>query len=396
MITTAGRARLRLVFLAILVRVAITPVFAAASDPVANGSCISPQLASLDIGFTLTHETVDTEAEAGCSANLGAGATIDGTKNVVKHYDDPALRQRVESLLNRMATEGAKAARTIVWFRHANEEVMANRPADHLGMLVATNGKLPMEEVTNIVNYVSDAQAAGYSRFFVVVGPQGTSNPKCRKGTEWGGCYNEEFLGRTWSVIEQVATALHSPKLSKIEAIIDLSSENCAEANTNKLVYLNKLNFTRYMITRYRDKFGDHRFIASCGPGTEKVIFPALTSQESLFRELGVRPASVDIHIYETDPEMTRRFLLTADATARRLGVPLDILETYYDNTDILRLVSDLKSKNLLPSLRDLLVFPKKFGSSCHIDVPAPYDMKLLDIRLGRRTQDGQMLPVCR
>ncbi|MCI0557552.1 MAG: hypothetical protein MN733_03580, partial [Nitrososphaera sp.] len=280
------------------------PLSSMVTDSVPKTACISPQLASLDIGFTLTHETVDTEAEDACTAKQGGGASVDGVNNIVKHYDDQALRQRVQSLLTKMAADGARVMRTIVWFRHAEDAEMAVRPKDPLGLLVATDGKLREKEVSNIVNFVSDAQAAGYRRFFVVVGPQGTSNPKCRKGTVWGGCYNEGFLEHSWSVISQVVTALHTPQLSKIEVIVDLSSENCADSRSKIPVYRNMSNYTQYMLTRYRDKFGDQKFIESCGTGSEDVVFPALSSQENLFRELGVRPASVDVHIYETDQEM--------------------------------------------------------------------------------------------
>ncbi|MGH8468115.1 MAG: hypothetical protein ACREVY_03690 [Gammaproteobacteria bacterium] len=365
------------------------------ADSVVGATCVSPQVASLDIGFTLTHETVDTEAEDACTEKQGGGASVDGVNNIVRHYDDPALRGRVQSLLRKMATDGARAMRTIVWFRHAEDAEMAARPKDPLGLLIATDGKLDSNEVSNIVNYVSDARDLGYRRFFVVVGPQGTSNPKCRKGGVWGACYNERFLQQSWSVISQVVTALHTPQLSKIEVIVDLSSENCADSLSKMPVYRNMTNYTRYMLARYRERFDDHQFIASCGTGSEKVIFPTLASQENLFRELGMRPASVDVHIYETDQRIIRQLLITANATARRLGVPLDILETYYDHPNIFRIVSDMKSANQLASLRDILVWPRRVRSACQIDVRAPYAMNRFDTELGRRTPEGRILPTC-
>ena len=284
----------------------------------------------------------------------------------------------------------------MVWFRHAEDAQMAARPKDPLGLLVATDGKLHEKEVSNIVNFVSDAQAAGYRRFFVVVGPQGTSSPKCRKGTVWGGCYDEGFLEHSWSVISQVVTALHTPQLSKIEVIVDLSPENCADSRSKMPVYRNMGSYTHYMVRRYRDEFGDQQFIASCGTGSEDVVFSKLSSQENLFRELGVRPASVDVHIYETDQRVIRQSLIAADATARRLGVPLDILETYYDHPNIFRILSDMKSTNQLPSLRDILVWPRRTRSACQIGVRAPYAMNEFDTELGRRTPEGEILPTCR
>lgn len=233
------------------------PISPTVTDSVAETPCILPQLASLEIGFTLTHETVDTEAEDACTAKQGGGASVEGVNNIVKHYDDPALRRRVQSLLTQMAADGARVMRTMVWFRHAEDAQMAARPKDPLGLLVATDGKLHEKEVSNIVNFVSDAQAAGYRRFFVVLGPQGMSNPKCRKGTVWGGCYDEGFLEQSWSVISQVVTALHTPHPSKIEVIVDLSPENCGADSRSKMpVYRNKSNYTHSVVSqRYSNRF---------------------------------------------------------------------------------------------------------------------------------------------
>jgi hypothetical protein len=163
-----------------------------------------------------------------------------------------------------------------------------------------------------------------------------------------------------------------------------------------RFLYGNVNAFTRYMVSHYRDKFGDHQFIASCGTGSQERVLGELAAQVSLFRDLGVRPASLDIHMYETDPEVLRNILLSADATARRLGVPLDVLETYYDHVSLFKIASDLMSANQLPSLRDLVVWPRKMTSECSMDVRAPYDMKGMDAELGRRNSAGQSLQVCR
>ena len=85
----AGRAGSTRIFMGIIFLVLIMPVFAqeplsmTVTDSVAETPCVLPQLASLEIGFTLTHETVDTEAEDACTAKQGGGASVDGVNNIV-------------------------------------------------------------------------------------------------------------------------------------------------------------------------------------------------------------------------------------------------------------------------------------------------------------------------
>jgi hypothetical protein len=271
---------------------------------------------------------------------------------------------------------------------------MLNRPTDPLGMLVATNGKLPVEQVNNIVAYVTDAKSIGYERFIIVLGPQGTSNPKCKR-LEWGDCYNQKYLNLTWSVTDQVVRAVQLPSLSGIDVVFDISPEACFPPSPKELVDKNLESYSRYMIRNYRDTLGGQKFFSSCGAGNADRAILGLSGQQRMFNELDVRPSSIDIHVYDTDAAKVKKLLINADRVARELQVPLDVHETYYDHPNIFSTVSELLSSEELTSLRAILVFPRKNKSPCQIDVAPPYSMGTVNKHLKRYNDAGSPLEVC-
>ncbi len=104
----------------------------------------------------------------------------------------------------------------------------------------------------------------------------------------------------------------------------------------------------------------------------------------TLYRDQAVKPAALDLHIYERERSEIRRLLAAADAAATKLGVPLDINETYYDHADLFNELSPKVAGEELNSIRALLVFPRRSKSYCQIDVDAPYDMTSIGAAIGQ------------
>lgn len=374
----------------------LSPPLGAAPVAVSKApACVPQTLADLRMGFTLTHESARAAAETECRAPHGSGASVSAANNIVGRYDRPEIRRNVQRMLSAMAAQGANSMRTILWYRHAEDAMMAKRKHDPLGLAVATKGRLPDQTIRNLTDYIGDAKAAGYRRFIVVVGTQGTSNPKCRR-EDWGDCYDDSLIASSWSVAEQVGTAVRNPTLAGIDVILDIAPTSCAAARGEQLVARNLRRFSRYMVEQYHHVFADNRFITSCGAGNADRDIPELKARVDLFKELGVRPAALDVHVYDTDEPDVRRLLLSSDDMAKGLGVPVLIGETYYDHPNVLQVASELVAAGRIRPLTDLLVFPRRAKSACQIGVPAPYDMAAIGTRLGKRDAAGAVRAACR
>jgi hypothetical protein len=270
-----------------------------------------------------------------------------------------------------MNAAGASVLRTIMWFRHAEDEAMARRTRDPLGLQIASDGKLEPWVLNNLAAYARDARLNGYRRMIVVLSAQGTANPKCRRGGEWGACYDDRLIHNTWSVIAQVVSHLKSADLAGMDMTYDISPTSCVPEKS-KLDVDRKLEaYSRYMVMQYQQRFQDSKFITSCGGANDKRAAEGVIARAKMFRELGVKPAAIDLHLYETDRHDAIQLGKTANNEARALGVPLIIAETYFDHPSAFELARSRRKE--LPQLSTMLVFPRLTSSACQFSVAPPY-----------------------
>lgn len=293
-----------------------------------------------------------------------------------------------------MKNDGASAMRGYLWYRHAEDTAFQLRRGDPIGLLVAADGKLPERDVSNFAAIVSDAKKLGYRRFVVLFGVQGSANTKCRKGNEFGGCYKSQLDGLTWGVTKQVVRALQPIASSDFDIVYDIAPESCP-AGSKLLVDKILATEQRTRATQYRDEFGDKHFIMSCGAGRAARGIAGIRAVASLYRELRIRPAAIDVHVYELEPDKVVDILTAANRAAAELGVPFDINETYYDHPNLFTAIARMESVNQLPALRQVLIFPLHARSNCQIDVSAPYDIAAMNKHLGRFSSSGSALPAC-
>ena len=350
------------------------------------------------VGFTLTHWHVDASREGEC-LERGAGtaetrvSTLRATDNIVQSYADPKVRAGVKSDITQMVGQGATAMRTILWYYLAEDqtELRKERNPSRIGMVEAVGGKLPDAIVSNLVQLISDAKSAGIRRYIVSMGGQGAQNPKCRQGgvsEEWGNCYDPSLFKYSWGVTEQVVKALKSSSsLSGIDVLVDVASESCFDPSLQTLVDRNLKDHASRMIEHYRDQFGDHQFITSCGGGRAERTLRGLEGMEQLYASLRTKPAAVDMHVYDKNSQDVLQMLETADALAKKMGIPLEIGETNIDHPNLFTSIASLRSRGELSSLRDVLVFPRRATSNCQIDVQAPYNIGSIRSATGLRPQ---------
>lgn len=343
--------------------------------------CAEPPAGSLSFGFTLTHVRVDVKAESRCAKGGASGATLSNEYNILRHYGDPAVRARVIDMLRQMNAEGATVLRTNLWFQHAEDKAMAARAKDPLGLMTATAGRLERADLDRLVTYIRDARQAGYRRFILIAGIQGTANPRCRGDGEWGSCYDATLTPKTWSVVEQVVSHLRTADLAGMKPVYDIAPSACAPEGSQRLVDRNFDAYTRYMVSKYKQAFGDSQFILSCGGADDRRASKALIAQAKMFRELGVRPAAIDLHVYETVREDVIDLAKTANQEAASLGVPLIFAETFFDHPNVFDLVK--VRQRVLPQLTTLMVWPRHTASLCQVSVAPPYPIRPIVQKLG-------------
>ncbi len=359
----------------------------AASPPGKALDCDARRRPALAVGFTLSHIDVAPAGAMACDGGSRPGPPVESGRNVVMHYDDPAIANETRSALRIMAAQGASVVRDVLWYYHTEDRATAARDrVSPLGLAAATDGKLPDDVLRNLLAYIRDAQQAGYDRFYVALGVQGSALPQCRRGaTGWGECFDARFLAPTWSVTRQVVEAVRLARL-RIKVIFDIAIEQCYAPASGWLADRNKQEFTRYMVKNYATTFHDRNFIVSCGAagGAVARADAALKALVQLYDELGVRPDSVDIHDYADTLPKTREILLDANRAAERLGVPLVIGETWFDNPNVYDAVDDLlRDGQVRP--RDMIIWPGAAHSACRPDITLkpPFDMEAVRRKLG-------------
>jgi hypothetical protein len=267
---------------------------------------------------------------------------------------------------------------------------------DILGMPVATDGHLPEAYINNLQSFAADLVASGYVRYYVNIAPMGTSNPRtsaseCKGGR--GNCFNPDLMALDWSVAQQVISSLRAALGHKIDLVFDLASEQCL-FDPNVELFRNYDSFVRYMLSRYKETFGSGGFVISCGAGNglaPKAV-AGLRSLGERYRELRIKPAAIDVHVYPTNLPAIMSLLRTANEVADQLRVPVDIAETYANNELILSSVSDMVQSRQL-NLRTIMMYPTTAENQCNI--PAPYDISSFDVMLGRRNAAGAKKQVC-
>jgi hypothetical protein len=359
--------------------VAVACALCCGANAFASEKCVA-------VGFTITHLTVSGSKQQACGEKAGGTVNLNPADYVLNEYSGGAGHDQFRGVLARMALQ-AESIRTIVWFRHS-EDPSRRAKNDHLGLRVATAGKLPQRDVAALLAFLRDAHDAHFSRVTVVLGGQGSANPKCRKG-DWGECYDAELLPLSWSVVEQVVSSVKAANIQGMRVVFDIAPTACFDASQSELLRGNLSNAVRYMVTHYSQRFHDRDFIVSCGSRNGKRASAGLRALAELYRDLDVRPASLDIHVYETREAEVRKLLLEADELASGLNVPLEILESFYQHPNLPEVIRSLRSSGHLEALATVQVFPRTPPSLCQENVEAPYPLAEFRQRAGLSSRCG-------
>lgn len=325
-----------------------------------------PALAA-DGGMTLVH------VAAHC--NQGARRTL-GTRagdNIIANFRNADIRAKTQSLLAAMRSAGAEVVRSLIWIVNA-EDPSSAALNDQLGMLRARGGKLPPDTLSNIVKYVTAVRDAGFKRFYLVIAPRAHAGPKC-KVRRWGDCFDPSTLPLTWSEVSQVVNSVKPLDTSNFHVYYDIGLEMCYGSRAVSPSAVQLEQYVRYMLTAWQQSFHNSDSFISCSAATVGRIARVSESVPrlvSLYREIGVTPAVIDIHVYSVNPDDIAAKLSIGDSGAQALNVPLTVLETSYDNHPLFDQIGQVRS----PPIRDVVLWPKQAGGTCAFDSVLPPDLK--------------------
>ena len=155
----------------------------------------------------------------------------------------------------------------------------------------------------------------------------------------------------------------------------DLANESCPGGGSSPEMQADMQQFVKYMVTAYARTYGDdHSFVSCHGPSLKRAK-NGLDSIVALYRSVGSRPHTLDLHMYVADEQTAESVLQEGEAEAQSIGSRLAVMETAYDDQAVFAAVSTLRKRGALPLLETVSLWPKKLGSSCGQSIPWPTDL---------------------
>lgn len=349
--------------------------------------CVPPSVAGLRVGPNFTHIALQPATEKGCQAQQGL--TLSRSNNILLNYSDARIRIAARQIMANIAAQGARAIRAMVWYRIAELEQPHQRQ-DTIGSVEVPAGGIPTAFLSHVIQFAEDVRQSGIEHLVIAFGPEGRANPACRR-YQWGDCFESKAANPSWQFIRKVARSLEAGNFPRIT--FDLSNELCFDDPGTIPFDHNARFYGEYILSRFVREFPRARFTISCTGTTAAQMQGRLRGIEALYTRLRVRPAVLEVHGYSL-PLETRALLLAAQNTASKLGVPLVIGEMPADSPG-LQEMARMRVNGALPSLTDVMVWPKSWGSACHMNLSTADAMRAAQLALGLRGQNGAARPVC-
>jgi hypothetical protein len=175
-------------------------------------------------------------------------------------------------------------------------------------------------------------------------------------------------------VVDQAAAALLPLQRPGFSVLIDIAPESCPSGIGGAELAKTQAQYTAGMAQRFAARYG-RGWMVSCGGRPVARGVGGLKALEGVYRDAGVRPSAVDVHLYDSDLSDIDQVLGAGERLARRYGVPLYVMETDADNVALWREAQRLKATGRTPSLAGVGIWPKRAADACHIALSPPYDL---------------------
>ncbi len=345
----------------------------------------SAQAGHVSIGYTYTHTRVncpdahhttgpEDRNDAEMSGNRGGRPkvpSVNSADSIVFHYDQPSVRAQVDATLKAMRAS-ADALRLLVWIG-ASDLSATSGPRVHLG-LFSNETDVPPVLLNNISGITKKAASLGYSKVYIVFGNQGATSPKCPKSGQTG-CFNGSHLAGDWNLRKQVIDAARLGSAAGTSVYFDLAGESCPGGGSSPEMDADMLQFVTYMVKEYAKVYRDDHSFVSCHGHSVRRAKNGLESIVALYRSVGIRPHTLDLHMYLSDEQVATDVLTYGESVAQSTGWGLSVLETAYDDQAVFAAVSTLRKRGALPLLETVSVWPQVLDSSCGFSVQWPADL---------------------
>jgi hypothetical protein len=163
-------------------------------------------------------------------------------RGILATYHQRGVRATVQSQLSAMRAQGVTSLRFMIWY--------AATPAESWGQVqIGSDGRLPKRLATNLTQFFSDVDAAGFARLSVSFAPKGTIGPQFEN-------YNPALLPLNWALLVQVRGLLKSSGIA--DTRIDLLNEGSPNlySRSGPSYDANLADYLQQMYRRYVDAYG--------------------------------------------------------------------------------------------------------------------------------------------
>ena len=287
-----------------------------------------------------------------------ANCSLDDT-GIIRHYDVPGVRPRVNAQLAAMRSAGIETLRLLLWH-------MTDVGSHRWGVVSSSGGRLSEPERSNLIRYLRDVRSAGFEQLTVSFGPMWTNSPFGQPQY----VYEPAKLEENWSFIQDVRALLKAHGSTSIR--IDLINE---AAPSDYIPREQLPGLRRYIAELYS------RYVKAYG--NEDVLVSAITKGDPSNLANLVRilldtgqplPRWFEIHPSYTAGEALRD-LRAADATlaAKGLSQPFILGEEAYDDRPVAQAIAEF-ARTSTRSVAEVIQWPVTANESCgHMSVSPPY-----------------------
>jgi len=281
---------------------------------------------------------------------------------IIPNYDKVDVRQEVQRDLAQIKRGGFNMVRTVLWF--TQDKIIAPWGQLHAPLNAA--------DAQRILEFGRDVRSAGFEKWLIVTNPGIRNNPACRIKV-WGDCYEPSREAANFDFIRAVHELLAPLGTGKFRIEYDLSGELCPSQWLTPLANANIKTYVTDLIRWYSTEVSKTDFHISCGGLASDRTALLL----SIFDGAGVKPNEIDIHLYDTDPNVIAKKVLPAAPMARQRHIPLVIGEMQYENPAEVSAIRALAARYGI-CFSEIIEWPLRGQSMCQINVQPPFSSQLL------------------
>ena len=295
---------------------------------------------------------------------VGAGCDLTN-RGILVTYHRSGVRATVKSQLSAMRAQKMTSLRFMIWYGTTPEESWGQ-------VQVGRDGRLSKRLAMNLAQFLSDVDAAGFTRLSVSFAPKGTIGPQFAN-------YDPASLTLNWAFLVQVRGLLKSSGIA--DTRVDLLNEGSPNLYTRSgpSYDANLTDYLQEIYRRYVDAFG-HTDVTVSAISEDPSALPALlTILQGAGRPM---PLWYEVHAYMWwYPDLADGVadaLRQDDIALAAVGLttqPIVLGETYYGDKAVARGALTYLAGTTRP-LSEVIAWAQASSATCQpMDVTPPYSV---------------------